>query len=279
MNAPVLKYPGAKNALADDIISLFPPRYHKLVYLEPFLGSGSVFFRKVPSTVETLNDIDNDIYNLFYQIRHNAPELARLIEFTPWSRTEYALSYVRADSDLENARRFLVRAWFSFGYASSCKYGWRYNVQKNTGGHASFSALPAVIMEICRRLKPSPGNDVQIERRDALDLIKTYNRPNVLMYLDPPYMRNTRSKNRKIYSSEMTDEDHRRLCSLLAASPARVVLSGYPNALYDSLLPHFNKTVLHAVDTAGNRKTEVVWRNFSNDKELFEYDKCGLHEV
>jgi DNA adenine methylase len=235
----VLKYPGSKNFISGDIISLFPPQYHKMTYLEPFFGSGSIFFRKVPSIVETINDLDGDVYNLFYQIRHNPQELARLIDFTPWSRKEYEISYTRSASDLENARRFLIRCRFSIGYASGSKNGWRHNIKKNNGNLASFSSLPAAILETSRRLKPSPGNDVQIEHRDAFSLIQKYNRPDVLMYLDPPYVLKTR-KNRKIYSCEMDDDDHVRLCRLLADSRAKIVLSGYPNELYDSLLPRFN---------------------------------------
>jgi hypothetical protein len=43
-----------------------------MTYLEPFFGSGSVFFRKIPSIIETLNDVDDEIYNLFLQIRNNS---------------------------------------------------------------------------------------------------------------------------------------------------------------------------------------------------------------
>jgi DNA adenine methylase len=128
--------------------------------------------------------------------------------------------------------------------------------------------LPDLLLEVCRRLKPSPGNDVQIENRDAFLLIEKYDRPNVLMYLDPPYLLSTR-KNRKIYSREMSDNDHIRLCSLLASSRAHIVLSGYDNDLYNACLPGFNKTLLHSVDEAGNKKTEVLWRNFSEQEELF----------
>lgn len=47
---PVLKYPGSKWKMAEWIISLMPP--HKS-YLEPFFGSGAVFFKKEPSRIET----------------------------------------------------------------------------------------------------------------------------------------------------------------------------------------------------------------------------------
>lgn len=42
----VLKYPGAKNRLAEWIISFIPE--HR-VYLELFFGSGAVFFNKAPA--------------------------------------------------------------------------------------------------------------------------------------------------------------------------------------------------------------------------------------
>ncbi len=48
---PVLKYPGSKWKMAEWIISLMPP--HKS-YLEPFFGSGAVFFKKEPSRIETM---------------------------------------------------------------------------------------------------------------------------------------------------------------------------------------------------------------------------------
>lgn len=44
----IIRYPGSKWGLADWIISHFPENYDKMVYLEPFCGSGAVFFNKIP---------------------------------------------------------------------------------------------------------------------------------------------------------------------------------------------------------------------------------------
>lgn len=73
---PVLKYPGSKWRLADWIVSLMPP--HKS-YLEPFFGSGAVFFKKSPSRIETINDLDGEIINLFRCIREQPEELMRAV--------------------------------------------------------------------------------------------------------------------------------------------------------------------------------------------------------
>lgn len=86
----VLKYPGAKNRLAEWIISFIPE--HR-VYLELFFGSGAVFFNKDPAKIETLNDLDGEVYNLFKVIRDRPEEFAKSLEMTPYSREEYENAY------------------------------------------------------------------------------------------------------------------------------------------------------------------------------------------
>ena len=49
--ASILKYPGAKNKLAKWIFSYIPEHS---VYVEPFFGSGAVFFNKKPVAEETI---------------------------------------------------------------------------------------------------------------------------------------------------------------------------------------------------------------------------------
>ena len=58
----ILKYPGSKWRLAKRIISRFPAHHS---YLEPYFGSGAVLFNKPRSDIETVNDLDSDIANLF----------------------------------------------------------------------------------------------------------------------------------------------------------------------------------------------------------------------
>ena len=58
----IIKYPGAKWGIAEWIISHFPPHHS---YLEPFFGSGAVLFNKQRSAIETVNDLDGNVVNLF----------------------------------------------------------------------------------------------------------------------------------------------------------------------------------------------------------------------
>ena len=71
MNA-VLKYPGSKWNLASWIINYFPEHHS---YLEPFFGSGAVLFNKRRSDIETINDLDGDVVNLFGRTQKNWPDI------------------------------------------------------------------------------------------------------------------------------------------------------------------------------------------------------------
>lgn len=60
MNSPIA-YVGGKRLLAKTIIPMIPE--HK-AYCEVFAGAGWIFFKKDPSRVETLNDLDGDLISL-----------------------------------------------------------------------------------------------------------------------------------------------------------------------------------------------------------------------
>ena len=62
----ILNYPGSKWRMSDLIISQMPK--HK-AYLEPFMGSLAVFLNKPRVTLETINDIDARLVNLFRVMR------------------------------------------------------------------------------------------------------------------------------------------------------------------------------------------------------------------
>ena len=250
---PILKYPGSKWRLADWIIFHMPR--HK-TYLEPYLGSGAIFFNKPPSDVETINDISGSIVNLFRIIRERPQELATLINFTPWSRDEYNFSYEQTEDDLENARRFLIRCWQAFGTKTNAKTGWRNDIgaRKYINMPDQWRMLPERILVAADRLR-----DVQIENQPAVKLIERYKFDYVLIYADPPYPLSTRHG--KMYANEMTDEDHVELLNVLDRHPGPVILSGYACELYDMRLRHWERKTHIARAEKGLTRQEVLWLN------------------
>jgi len=101
MNGP-LSYIGGKRALAGRIIEMFPE--HR-AYIEPFAGGAQVFFRKEPSKVEVLNDLDHEVVN-FYRVCHqHFEELVRYLRFTLVSRAWFELLQATAPATLTDIQR------------------------------------------------------------------------------------------------------------------------------------------------------------------------------
>ena len=251
----VLKYPGAKNRIADWICQYIP---HHEVYLEPYFGSGAVFFNKIPAKIETLNDLDGNVVNYFRIIRERPVELISQLEMTPYSREEYynACVILPEDTEIERARKFAVRCWMGFGCSNLYRNGFR-SSQQRTSPHTTkeWQELPERLMAASERLK-----NAQIENLPALELIRRYDTPDVFMYVDPPYLHGTRKN--YLYRYEMQDQEHIELLELLAGHPGKVLLSGYDNELYNDMLPGWRKMQKKTQAEAGIPRIETLWMNY-----------------
>lgn len=250
---PILKYPGAKWNIAEWIISHFPTHNH---YLEPYFGSGAVFFNKPPTAHEIINDLSGDVVNLFRVIRDRGTDLAALVEMTPWAREEYEASYLPCDDPIERARRFVIRAQQGHG-TDGIRGGktWSKSQHDRPGWRPRrWHQIPDQIEAIISRI-----GEAEIDNRLAVDLLCDYAKYDVLIYADPPYPLSTRSG--KLYQHEMTDADHMALLDTLDAHPGPVVLSGYHCALYDDRLAHWTTREKRVQAEKGNTRVEVLWLN------------------
>lgn len=99
---------GGKFSHLSWLLPLLPKCHH---YCEPFAGSGAVLLNRMPSPVETYNDLDGEVVNFFRVLRDEKDRLVEAIGLTPFSREEFALACKLDPSlpPLERARRFLVR--------------------------------------------------------------------------------------------------------------------------------------------------------------------------
>lgn len=252
----IAKYPGSKWSLADWIINIFPDHHS---YLEPFFGSGAVLFNKSRSHIETVNDLDGNVVNLFEWIRKNPERLAYEIYYTPYARQVYddAFSMVPEDS-LGKAVNFYIRLNMGHGFRTNGeKVGWKNDVQGRERSYASqdWCNLPDKIIKAAERLR-----GVQIENRPAVELIKRFNYKNVLIYCDPPYMLETRHG--KQYRYEMDTRAHEELLDILLKHKGYVVISGYDTGLYNSILKGWNKFEKESHTQVMAKKKEVIWMNY-----------------
>lgn len=255
MNA-IMKYPGSKWSIANWIISFFPEHHS---YLEPFLGSGAVLFNKPRSDIETVNDLDGNVVNLFEWIKRDPERLAYEIYWTPYSRQIYdeAFQMVPEDS-LQKAVNFYIRLNMGQGFRTNGKkVGWKNDIQGRERAYAAVDwvTLPGRIIEAAERFR-----GVQIENRSAIELIEKFNYSNVLIYADPPYVLETRHG--KQYRCEMDDKEQHNLLDVLLAHKGPVLLSGYDNDLYNDRLHGWYREETVCYSQVCSKKKEVLWMNF-----------------
>ena len=268
----ILKYPGSKWRLARRIINRFPEHHS---YLEPYAGSLAVLFSKQPSAIETINDLDSEVTNLFRCIQKDSERLARLVMTTPYSREEYDLQFegreeTRYASRYQRAAGFLLRCWQGYGCRTNGeKTGWKNDIQGREKAYSLWDwyGLPDWVVEVAERLRM-----VQIENRPALELIERFGNSRVFMYLDPPYLPDTRC--RKQYRHEMSDADHEELLKRILKSPAKIMISGYESEMYDDYLHGWEKQYFQSHADGGKPRTEVVWMNYRQDYQMniFDYE-------
>lgn len=233
------RYYGGKGKIAPWIVSYLP--MHR-TYVEPFCGGASVFFNKNRSYAEVLNDLNDDIVNIFEILRNSktCEQLCAQIELTPYALSEYRFAFSmpipEPEDCIERARRFLIRCAMGF-FADSANTnnpcpGFRADVlRKYTIPSHDWSKVPEKLQWFCNRLK-----GVIIHKMDAFDCIKKYDNNNTLFYLDPPYIAETRTQaSHHQYTHEMDNKKHCELVELLIGLKAMVVISGYMHPIYKKL--------------------------------------------
>lgn len=250
MKSPIA-YPGGKGLLADWIVRLLPKHD---AYVEPFFGGGSVLLSKPRCRAELVNDLDGAVTAFWRTLRDAPEELALALSLTPYAREELraAAANPDPDSDVEKARRFVVRAMQGRNAAGSS--GWRFDLSgaANTSLARTWLNLPDRVRAVAGRLR-----GVAIENRPAVEVIRLASRAahpdRTLIYADPPYL-----GPESLYRLPFGEADHVELLDALAAHPGPVVLSGYASTLYDARLGEWDR---HEKRTHTQRKwaTEVLW--------------------
>jgi DNA adenine methylase len=280
---PILRYHGGKFRLAPELLKIFPP--HR-VYTEVFGGGASVLLLKPRCYSEIYNDLDGEVVNVFRVLQN--PRRARRLEFllrrTPFARAEFLLAYKHTRSEVERARRTLIRAFMGWGsdsvsrmkatragfntrISSTMSTGFRWNANRSgTTAASDWAGYPTNLTAFCERLQ-----GVTIEQRDAKEILRKMDRPDCLHYVDPPYPMSVRKIGNGTclehrYRHEMTDRDHCNLASVLHSLKGMVVISSYPGPLYERLYKTWKRVSwtggqFCSQNTGDKTRTECVWLN------------------
>lgn len=277
----VFPYYGGKSSMAQFIVSLMPA--HR-VYIEPFFGSGAVLFAKPQVRHEIVNDLDNVIATFWRMLRDRPADLEHVCALSPHSRVEFHdANPDEPDLDeLEIARRFWVRVNQSFAKTGSRASAWSVTTART-------QSIPAGVMVRLGRFAAVAArlSNATIESCDAASLVSRLATADTVVYCDPPYLATTRTSRTGNAGDYRVDggnvADHERLAEILTATPASVILSGYPSDAYASLYKGWvtidQATMVHSSNSTNSTRsgrTERLWLNFDPAGRL-AFDDCNPH--
>lgn len=254
---PVAPYQGGKCRLAKRLCALIDADQHR-TYIEPFVGMGGVFLRRSRrATAEVINDISGDIANLYRVLQEHYPYFMDFLKWRVTSRSEFdrlrALPPERL-TDLQRAARFLYLQRLTFGGKVD---GRHFGVDCRAPGRFDVTKLEPMLADLHERLA-----GVVVEQLPYGDLIRRYDGPDVLFYLDPPYVGGETD-----YGPGVFDRgDFNRLAEQLATIAGRFILSINDTSTSREAFTQFEIEEVETTWTigahvgAGRRVTELVVR-------------------
>jgi len=255
---PVFKIHGGKRYLAEWLISLFPKNYQKMTYVEPFIGAGSVLLNKEPSEREVINDLDPNVVAIFRALQEKPTRFIN--KLAKLSYAEETFEQAKHGFTDPAVTEYVLRRMSRGGLKTD--FGWSERLRGGKPGDVNaWETMLDHLPLIAERLKK-----VIIHRTDAVALIMQINSPRTFLYLDPPYVPESRVT-KQAYDYEFEVKDHVELALALKKFQGPWMLSGYESELYNTL---YGKYKCHKKDIVNHAsqgkkkeiKTECVWRNY-----------------
>ncbi|PID66569.1 MAG: adenine methyltransferase [Gammaproteobacteria bacterium] len=213
LRSPLRGWLGGKFQLANRIIPLIPEH---TCYVEPFAGAAWVLFKKQPSKSEVINDINQDVINLYRMIKHHPDALCNELALALPSRNEFErlmLTPAETLTEIQRAARFL--------YIHRCSFGGK--IYKNHFGTAKTSPpkFNPVSLQDELRLVHQRISRCFIECQDYTQVIQRYDGKDTFFYIDPPYWGCENDYGEKIFSPE----DFKSLAELLIDAKGKFLMS------------------------------------------------------
>lgn len=266
----LLRRLGNKQGIAGELQKHFPAHH---IYIEPFFGAGGMFFNKPKAKINILNDLDNDVFNLFNVIKTKEDELLYKLELTPYS--EFVFDWWKTENETEDvwkAVRFIYLSNYGFmGQTGGIRIDSR-NHKEN-----AVSDLKKTILF----LKDCSIKFTNADFRKAISGISLSEENNInrtFFYCDPPYLDTTDN-----YSHSFEQQDCIDLFDCLIKTECKFAYSEFDNPFVMEQATERGLKIKYIGErrNLNNRRTEILITNYDVPQtSLFQFLKnlikmCG----
>lgn len=214
--APPAPWQGGKLRLAPKIIERIAEVEHS-TYVEPFVGMGGVFFRRTSRpAAEVINDASGEVINLFRILQRHYAAFMDHLKYQLTSRREFE-RLVRTDpatlTDLERAARFVYLQRTAYGGKTR---GQNFGTALDRPARFDYAQIAPALEDVYERL-----TGVVIENLDWAEVMRRYDSPMTLFYLDPPYWGCEDDYGRALFSRDRFAE----MAAVLSAIDGKAIVS------------------------------------------------------
>lgn len=245
----IIRRVGGKSKLQKEINLMIP---NHEIYAEPFVGGGSIFLYKSPAKINIINDLDEDIINIWKDVYDLSVDIYESMKFIP--NRELFKSYLNKksfDSNYDRLYRNLYLSKVSFS-GNRLTYG----------GDKQCISTAKKIKNISLQLKNT--SNLEIYNEDYKTIIKKFDSKDTFFYLDPPYEIETMTNNWGYKNLNVTPQE---ICDLLKSIKGKFILSYNKSETIKNIFKDFyieNVITKYTLGRGNNTKIkeELIIKNF-----------------
>lgn len=270
---PILKWVGGKRQLLNEILKHIPDKFS--TYYEPLLGGGAVLFDLQPKKA-IVNDINEDLINVYSVIRDNVEELIEDLKKHK-NDADYYYEIREKDRDKEKYNQLSnIEKASRIIYLNKTCYNGLFRVNQQGEFNAPFGKYknPNIVNETTIRAVNNYFNKAQITFKctDFEEAVKGI-RKGSFVYFDPPYDPVSDSSNFTGYDKGGFNRDEqirlKTLCDKLNRRNIKFLLSNSATSFIFDLYKDYNITIVQA-NRAINSKSDK--RGKVNEVLVKNYD-------
>jgi DNA adenine methylase len=231
------------------------------IYIELFLGAGGMYFNKKKAAFSFLNDIDNDVFNLFMVVKNDREKLREYVEMMPIHQSLMKYWKQKEEEDpIWKAVRFLFLSNFTY-----LAKGFTLKMEADNAKKILLTRIDPTFEFI---------SDAKIMNLDFRDVFKALifkneitRKEQVFIYSDPPYL----DTNGNYASGVFTEEDVIDHFDILQETGVRFAMSefNHPFILDQAKKRGLLVNFIGERHNLKNRKTEILITNYDKAKDLF----------
>jgi len=254
----ILRYVGGKRTIAKKIIPHFPKHSR---YISFNFGGGGLFFNKKPAAkYNFLNDIDNNIHNLFTVILTKKKEFEKILKTIPYHQGTW--DWIKENDfgdDVMKAIKFIYIQNFGFlGLDGTLK------IESRTAHKTAVNRIEKTY----QFLNKCNCKFIKRDFRDVLKNISIEDKSKFFIYSDPPYLDTSKSIS---YQKEWNLQDTKDNLDIAVNCGINMAISEFDNPKIIKLAEERKLNIIPITlrRNLDKNRTEILITNYKLNNTLF----------